>query len=165
MAESEGLAITLREHEKRRTVGPADCERHETWPPASCDPQGDAAALAKLDALALEGGALRHRTQDTRDQIDGQRNFGGPSITQTVVETFTYTWPYVTSGAVIAAGLAHFLNNALGALETWKSLRAGRSITLTYKSRSIELREGEPVSRVLERIEALVADRDPPPAP
>lgn len=163
MASSGNLEIALRAWEKRRTVGPVDRECEEAWPAQSSDPQGDAITLARLDALALEGGAVRHQTQETRDEVDRQRNFGGASITHTVVETLTYTWPYVTSGAVIAAGLAHFLNNALGALETWKSLRAGRSITLSYKGRSIELREGEPVSKVLERIEALVAERDPPP--
>lgn len=152
----EALTILIEGMTTRRTVGQVDRERVEEWPGESLDAAGDVRLLDEMERVALANGASVERKTRSEQSIGRELNFGGMSSTSVIIEALILNWTHVVAGSVAVAGIASFVNNALGAVEKWRSLRGGRSVEITYKGKRATINQGDDAKAVLDKIEALV---------
>lgn len=160
MEEPVTISLVLSGRSQERTVGQVDSEQLHLSPPPSLDPVQDERLISTIQGHGRSADAQVDYNVRSTQGFARELNYGGMASLVEVAETLTVAWPYLAGGAVGAAGLATFLNNALGAIEKWKSLRGGRSVTVTYKDRSMSVSDGDTVQDILEKAERLVRGQD-----
>jgi hypothetical protein len=150
------VSITLTQRVRETTFGPPGREQLSVWPPPG-DENLDAEILAKLQANAAASGLAVTRDTETHHRMEaevrGVAHYGGPPLIEEFSQLLTYAGPYLAQAGLAAGGFAAFVRNVLGSINEWKTLRQGRSVTISVHGRPLKIRDGASVEEVVRTIE------------